>query len=167
MTERSTVPVRLKMCVRCKVLRRATAFVHNTCQRCFREASFATAAANGFKASRACSLCGNTGHKPSKCLRAFGDVKVPLPAPGLVYFIEAVGTDSIKIGWTRKLRQRFRALQQSCPVDLKLLCAEAGAKSDERQRHLTFWQDRIRGEWFYASDELRKHIDDVRGLVRP
>lgn len=78
---------------------------------------------------------------------------------GQIYFIEAVGLDMIKIGYTaRWVSQRLRELQTTSPHELRLLHAFDGGPGDERAAHVRFAKHHHRGEWFKLSDEIRAFL---------
>ena len=79
---------------------------------------------------------------------------------GKVYFAEAMGTDRIKIGWTRDVTRRLESLRCGCPVRLVLLGTMAGTLAEEYRLHRLFRALRSDGgsEWFHATAELRAFI---------
>lgn len=80
---------------------------------------------------------------------------------GRVYFIEAAGTDRIKIGWTAQaVELRLKQIRTGSPVDLVILGSFAAKQETEHRLHRQFRALRVRpgGEWFHASDELRAYI---------
>lgn len=76
----------------------------------------------------------------------------------LVYAIEALGLNTIKIGWTKHLTSRLSAIRTSCPVELRLLGVTPGNRTDESEIHQQFEDCRVRGEWFRATPELRAEV---------
>ena len=83
----------------------------------------------------------------------------------IVYFIEAIGVNAIKIGlvWTRGefpypryVEQRMKDLQASCPLPLALIGITT--KFSEKTLHEKFSLLNIHGEWFEGSTELRQFI---------
>jgi hypothetical protein len=81
----------------------------------------------------------------------------------VIYFAEALGADAIKIGYTRGLADgtphgRISTMQSNCPLTLKLRATLPGGYADERELHVRFSDDWIRGDWFRASPELRAFI---------
>lgn len=84
----------------------------------------------------------------------WGEVKKRLA--GRVYFIE--GGKFIKIGFTKALRKRLKALQKSSPVPLKVLCSIKGGRLREAAFHETFGHLRAHGEWFKAAPEIYEYI---------
>ncbi len=75
-----------------------------------------------------------------------------------IYFAEAVGQDRIKIGKADNPEDRLKQLQTGSPVELRLLGVIADKASRETDIHALFDQDRIQGEWFNASPDLRRYI---------
>jgi hypothetical protein len=76
-----------------------------------------------------------------------------------VYFIRAVGTPFVKIGFTRNLVKRLKLAQWHCPYELKLIHVAEGDRIAERDFHWRFHKRRVRGEWFrYSDSELAKRI---------
>jgi hypothetical protein len=82
---------------------------------------------------------------------------------GVVYFIEAIGTDWIKVGWTRsdRLDWRLVSMQVGCPFELRVVAQYTGLMFHERAEHRRWAPWRGRGEWFRASPELREHITEI------
>jgi hypothetical protein len=81
----------------------------------------------------------------------------------MIYFVEALGADAIKIGYTRGLadgtpHSRVSAIQTNCPLKLKLLATTPGSYDYERELHSRFTDDWIRGDWFRASPALREFV---------
>lgn len=65
-----------------------------------------------------------------------------------VYFLHAIGTDLVKVGWTRNLPERVRALSTSCPHALHVLAIVPGPMSEEGVLHRALSTYRYNGEWF-------------------
>ncbi len=72
--------------------------------------------------------------------------------PTVIYFIQA--GDLIKIGFTRKLRQRFLALERMSSVPITCLGFVEGTMQTERSIHREFSALRAHGEWFRGDDRL-------------
>lgn len=75
--------------------------------------------------------------------------------PSVIYYLRF--RDLVKIGITRKIGQRIRAIPNE-----GLLAVEFGGIDEERARHQQFTQLRRTGEWFDFSEELAMHIVEVR-----
>lgn len=92
-----------------------------------------------------------------KGLEAFRDFRSNQPKQ-LVYFLEAVGVNRLKIGWSTKLKKRISELQVASPVKLVHLHSERGGLKREKQLHERFAADWCHGEWFVFSDTIRNYI---------
>lgn len=79
-----------------------------------------------------------------------------------IYFVEAIGCERIKIGYSRNVEGRLLEMQVDCPFDLELLVVTAGAKDIEPAVHDKFRGARVRGEWFEATAELRAFVGELR-----
>jgi len=81
----------------------------------------------------------------------------PFTTPTAVtYFIQAGDRALIKIGSTKNLATRFRALQLMSPVQLTLLGVVPDDIEDECHRALAAW--RVHGEWFQPSERVLAYI---------
>lgn len=86
----------------------------------------------------------------------------------LIYFIEAIGINRVKIGVTEVLHKRLRMIKTYSPVPLVLIGAIHGYKELEEEIHHKFKHLRKHGEWFEATDELREYIAHItKGQVVP
>lgn len=81
-----------------------------------------------------------------------------------IYFIEAIGHDRIKIGKADNPEVRLKQLQTGSHAELRLIGTIAAEAAREQEMHQAFATDRIRGEWFAATPELREYI---RNSVTP
>jgi hypothetical protein len=79
--------------------------------------------------------------------------------PGFVYFIEAVGTPFLKIGYSERPYERLRSLRTGCPVEVQMLAVAGALRSQEQKFHRLFAPTRIRGEWFIRSPEIDHAIE--------
>lgn len=81
---------------------------------------------------------------------------------GIIYFVHAVGTDFVKIGFTQqRLSSRVFSLQVACPHELVPIAAFDGMQRYESIIHKRFAHLRVRREWFRLTEELRKFIAAV------
>lgn len=83
----------------------------------------------------------------------------------MIYFIRQ--DSAVKIGYTKNPKLRLSELQVSNPNVLSILLLIPGGYEDEQSLHKTFEDDKIRGEWFYLSDDIRdfiksKYNEDMR-----
>ena len=76
-----------------------------------------------------------------------------------VYLIGAVGRNRIKVGKADDPSQRLRQLQTGSAEQLQLLGVIKAKASFESDLQLKFAEDRIRGEWFEATNDLRSYIE--------
>jgi hypothetical protein len=81
----------------------------------------------------------------------------------LVYFLQAEGSGRIKIGTTKDLGQRLRALRAGSPVKLELLGVVRGGRQMEQLIHIAFAPLRAgRSEWFEPGKSLLSFIRDFQ-----
>lgn len=78
----------------------------------------------------------------------------------VVYFIEA-SNGLIKIGSTKNLSGRSRALAASNALPLRLVAWDHGSKVDELALHRLFAEARRHGEWFSPTPELLRFVREV------
>lgn len=74
----------------------------------------------------------------------------------MVYFIRSGKRGAIKIGWAKDVSKRLRILQTGSAEELSLIGAIPGGKRLERQIHERFAADRLTGEWFKPTAEVRR-----------
>jgi hypothetical protein len=74
--------------------------------------------------------------------------------PGVVYFIEAIGVEMIKVGFTRDLPKRLADLKTALPIDLRVLTTMPGDRETEARIQAALAEHRVRGEWFRAHGVL-------------
>ena len=77
----------------------------------------------------------------------------------VVYFISTVSDGPIKIGTTRQMDLRLKAVQAANHEELNLIVALPGSYKQEAMLHRAFCRDHIRGEWFRRTPELLRVID--------
>ena len=81
------------------------------------------------------------------------------PGDKLVYVIEAVGLNVVKIGVSNDIAKRLSMLQVGCPASLRLVLTIQGDETLEQELHARFAKYRVRGEWFLFADEIL-HLHD-------
>lgn len=84
----------------------------------------------------------------------------------VVYFLEAVGVDKIKIGASSHVQKRIRSIQKTSPVQLRLLAIMKGGGPVEEKLHAQFAHLRSHGEWFHAATELRDFVKRIEAECR-
>lgn len=77
----------------------------------------------------------------------------------MTYFIQDCGSGDIKIGRSVDVPSRLSTLQGASSTELKLLLALPESELSELDAHKRFASDRIRREWFRASDKLLAFIE--------
>lgn len=86
----------------------------------------------------------------------------------MIYFIEAVGADRLKIGYTlSQPEKRLKEIQTGCPHKLQVLFAIEGDQNGEKELHRTFAHLRESGEWFRYDGELRGFLWLLRRFDGP
>lgn len=79
---------------------------------------------------------------------------------GWVYFIREGSSGPVKIGWSKDPYKRMAALQTANPNQLILLGTIPGHLTEEKRLHQRFARDRMNGEWFRFSDEIRNFVSN-------
>ena len=91
---------------------------------------------------------------------------VYLPRSGHIYLVNAVGTDSFKIGMTKQpVLQRINTLQTGCPLQLRYVYHSyvEDMQKTERELHQIFDSFREIGEWFFLKNS---QVKECIGLMR-
>lgn len=70
-----------------------------------------------------------------------------------VYFAQRAD-GPVKIGFSRQVSQRIKALGTSCPEGVALLGTIADSDATEKDVHARFAKHRIKGEWFQPAPEI-------------
>ena len=81
---------------------------------------------------------------------------------GAIYFITMGMSGVLKIGFSTNLDARLKSLKTSSPTKIVLLLVINGTMAEERALHKRFASDRVQGEWFRFSDEIRGFIQTVK-----
>lgn len=80
-----------------------------------------------------------------------------------VYFAQTrIDLTKVKIGWTTNLESRQATMSVSVPGGISIMATLDGGKETEEYLHGLFEKDRVGGEWFNLSEELRAFIRDVQ-----
>lgn len=127
------------------------------------------------KDPRLCEECGSPDHKssilrptsgwPIRPIEVWRAWKAPasvyrssdyLTTCGRVYFLEAVGADRIKIGWTAgDPKNRIHSMATGCPFPLRLHATLVGTVDGEQWLHERCKAAHAHGEWFHATEDIR------------
>ena len=76
-----------------------------------------------------------------------------------IYFIRALGSDFVKIGYaSQSVRDRLSSLQCGCPLELRIMAEVRAARMLEGIIHSVFHSNHVRGEWFEMDDNLFRFI---------
>ncbi|WP_297419602.1 GIY-YIG nuclease family protein [Clostridium sp.] len=75
---------------------------------------------------------------------------------GYVYFI--LCENLVKIGTTKDIDKRIKQLSTGNGKEMKLIYYVFGGKGTEWGMHQRFQNDRVRGEWFNYSDDIKNWI---------
>lgn len=76
----------------------------------------------------------------------------------MIYFIRQDST--VKIGCTKNIKIRLSDLQVSNPHELSVLLLINGSFKEEERLHSLFVDDKVRGEWYFLSDEIKEFIKE-------
>ena len=79
----------------------------------------------------------------------------------MIYFIQPEGESTVKIGYTKNIKNRIAELQTSNARELKVLLLLPGRLEEEEKYHVMFSDDKVRGEWFYLSTEIKDFIKSM------
>lgn len=83
-----------------------------------------------------------------------------------VYFGRGERTGLIKIGWSRDVERRARALSAGSEA-VEVLCVLPGGTRLEALFLAHFDEFRVRGEWFSPSPAIMAMIDEINGSGAP
>lgn len=87
---------------------------------------------------------------------------VPCEGPGplgWVYFIICMDAERCKIGFTKgDVSKRLKSLQTGSSSELLMIAQHPGTPETERRLHDKFAANRLHGEWFELTDELRAYM---------
>lgn len=88
---------------------------------------------------------------------------------GWIYFAAQLNDDrttaAVKIGFSRDPFRRVKALNTASPHEIVLKVVVPGTRADEYAFHEYFAAERISGEWFDPSDEMRRIVESLYQLV--
>lgn len=91
------------------------------------------------------------------------DLGIAEPHGPVVYFLEAVGLDRVKVGWSSKPHARIGELRTLIPCEVRLLKAVPGGQDEETELHRRFALHRTHGEWFRLSP-IREAIEALEAV---
>jgi hypothetical protein len=87
--------------------------------------------------------------------------------PTYLYAIGEVGGKEVKLGISKNPGQRLKQLQTAYPNKLVLwgFCKEASPLT-EREVHRLLEKDRIEGEWFLLTDQVKEVVESIREVSK-
>ncbi|HYE12188.1 MAG TPA: GIY-YIG nuclease family protein [Patescibacteria group bacterium] len=77
---------------------------------------------------------------------------------GFIYFVQGENGGAIKIGYTKDVESRLKALQTGYPDTLKVICLLPGNEKKEKALHYKYRNIQLRGEWFKPDNILLNDI---------
>lgn len=80
------------------------------------------------------------------------------PSNEFVYFMYSAGR--VKIGYSRGVGGRHKSLSASVPFPPTVILVVSGNIGTEHDLHVRFHKDRLHGEWFSLSSDLRDYLKD-------
>lgn len=83
---------------------------------------------------------------------------------GHIYFVRAIETKFVKIGFAENVKKRVNELQVGCPFALLIEHTFPSVFDFEAYLHEQFNQYHYRGEWFVYSREVKSFIDYTKSF---
>ena len=78
----------------------------------------------------------------------------------MIYFIQPENESVVKIGYAKNIRNRLAQLQVSNYQKLKVLLLINGDIRLESNLHYMFMDDKLKGEWYFLSDNIKNYIEN-------
>lgn len=78
----------------------------------------------------------------------------PIEFGECLYFIQSGTGGPVKIGYTKQLATRLKAIHTMNGGSVRFLGALSGSRKDEKRFHEKYAADRLHGEWFRLSREI-------------
>lgn len=79
----------------------------------------------------------------------------------IVYFVQCQTTKMVKIGFASDPSSRLSNLQTGSPTRLRYVFYSRRPRTQERELHEMFKEDRSHGEWFFPSERLLAFIEGL------
>jgi hypothetical protein len=87
---------------------------------------------------------------------------------GCIYFVEAIGLDLIKIGYTANIVKRLATIQTYCPAPISIVLVMPGDIVEEKRLHTRcFRMFNVSGEWYRKNDRIMNAAHDWRYVMTP
>lgn len=84
-----------------------------------------------------------------------------------VYFMEARGLNTVKIGFAAEPWNRLRKVQSDCPVPVEIVGLVPGGGAREAEMHRLFTAHRQNREWFRFDPPIREYVARLPAWERP
>lgn len=91
---------------------------------------------------------------PNEKPRLIFQTMPPIEFGECLYFIQSGTGGPVKIGYTKQLATRLKAIHKMNGGSVRFLGALAGTLEDEKRFHEKYASDRLHGEWFRLSPEI-------------
>lgn len=91
---------------------------------------------------------------PNEKPRLIFQAMPPIEFGECLYFIQSGTGGPVKIGYTKQLATRLKAIHKLNGGSVRFLGALAGTRDDEKRFHEKYGNDRLHGEWFRLSPEI-------------
>ena len=82
----------------------------------------------------------------------------------MIYFIQPENEPVVKIGYAKEIKKRLIQLQISNYQKLRLILLVSGDLKKESHFHFMFKDDKINGEWFYLSENIKKYLEQSKNI---
>lgn len=101
-------------------------------------------------------------HKKPKHYTSYDIAKIGNPdIKNYIYFMYAKDANRVKIGRTLDIEERFKNIQAMSPIKLEVIKIIQLHVNYEDMLHEFFKEDRLHGEWFNFSDDIKAFIEMV------
>lgn len=84
---------------------------------------------------------------------------IKYPAKSVVYFVHAIGSGRVKIGWAKDFLSRLHTLNCDSPFPVEVLLTIPGKSEDEKLYHEMFKEHKAHNEWFTYGGRLREFVE--------
>lgn len=108
-------------------------------------------------------MADNSSVSPNTILQWLKYYKIPICPidDSCIYFLLSKDTNRVKIGFSTRLSIRIKDLILMNGSDLELIAYKLGSQSDEAELHRMFISDRLYGEWFNYSENIKNYIESL------
>lgn len=105
-------------------------------------------------------MADNSSTSPNSIIQWLKYYKIPIQSidDSCIYFLLSKDTNRVKIGFSTNLSTRIKDLVLMNGTDLELIAYKIGNQTDEAELHRLFIKDRLYGEWFNYSKNIKQYI---------